>query len=123
MFVTTLPVVNLIATGKLRALAVTAPKRIAALGDIPSILEAGFPGLVTEDWVGFAVKKGTPPEVTARLNDAINRALVKPKVREAFAKLGAEPAGGTPAEFGQLVNNQVEHWANIIKQAEIKLPQ
>ena len=59
MFVTTLPVVDLIATGKLRGLAVTAPKRIAALENLPTVVEAGFPGLVMEDWVGFAVKKGT----------------------------------------------------------------
>jgi tripartite-type tricarboxylate transporter receptor subunit TctC len=123
MFVTTLPVINLIAAGKLRGLAVTAPKRIAALETLPTVVEAGLPGLVTEDWVGFAVKTGTPVEAVARLNEAINRALAKPKVRDALAKLGAEAAGGSADEFGKLIKTQVAYWASVIKQANIKLPQ
>jgi Tripartite tricarboxylate transporter family receptor len=98
MFITTLPVVELIANGNLRALAVTGSKRIAALADVPTVTEQGFPNLTVEDWVGFAVKSGTPNDVVVRLNEAINKALGKPKVREAFARVGAEPAGGTPLE-------------------------
>ena len=122
-FITTLPVVDLIAAGKLRALAVTGPKRIAALKEIPTIVEQGFPNLVVEDWVGFGVKAGTPNEIVAQLNAAINKALSKPKVREAFAKLGAEPAGGTPAEFGDLVKSQVAHWKEVVAESGIKMPQ
>jgi tripartite-type tricarboxylate transporter receptor subunit TctC len=123
MFVTTLPVVSLIASGKLRALAVTARTRIAALPNVPTVVEEGFPDLVVEDWMGFAVKKGTPDDVVAALNAAINNALRKPKVREAFAKLGAEPAGGPPDEFRNLVESQVAHWSRIVKESGIKLPQ
>jgi tripartite-type tricarboxylate transporter receptor subunit TctC len=99
------------------------PKRVAALPDVPTIAEAGFPNLVVEDWVGFLAKAGTPDDIVVRLNTAINKALVTPRVREAFAKLGAEPAGGTPAEFGKMVKTELAHWAKVVKDSGIKLPQ
>jgi tripartite-type tricarboxylate transporter receptor subunit TctC len=123
MFVTTLPVVDLVATGKLRALAVTGPKRVGALKDVPTIIEQGFPDLVVEDWIGLTVKAGTPNEIILKLNEATNRALARPKVREALAKLGAEPAGGSPSEFGRLLNLQIAHWGRVVKEAGIKMPQ
>lgn len=123
MFITTLPVVDLIANGNLRALAVTGPKRIAALADVPTVAEQGFPNLTVEDWVGFAVKSGTPNDIVVRLNEAINKALSKPKVREAFARVGAEPAGGTPLAYGDLVKSQVAHWASVVKDSGIKMGQ
>lgn len=123
MFITMLPVVDLINSGKLRALAVTGPKRIAALKDVPTIVEEGFPNLVVEDWVGLSAKAGTPPEVVARLNAAINKALGTPKVREAFARVGAEPAGGTPDDFGNLVKSQVAYWDKVVKDSGIKMQQ
>jgi tripartite-type tricarboxylate transporter receptor subunit TctC len=123
MFVTTLPVVDLINTGKLRALAVTGPKRIAALADVPTIVEQGFPNLAVEDWVGFAVKSGTPPEIVSRINESVNKALSKPNVREAFAKVGADPAGGSAADYGELVKSQVAHWGKVVKDSGIKTGQ
>jgi tripartite-type tricarboxylate transporter receptor subunit TctC len=122
MFVTTLPVIDLIATGKLRALAVTAPKRIAALKDIPSVVDAGYPDLVTADWIGFAVRRDTPTEITAQLNKAVNRVLAEPKIRMALEKIGAEPVGGSAAEFGEAIRADVAHWAKVIQDANIKLP-
>lgn len=121
MFITMLPVIDLIKTGKLRALAVTGPKRVVALSEVPTIVEAGFPSLVVEDWTGFAVKRGTPPAVVMQLNAAINKALAKPSVREAFAKLGAEAVGGTSAEYGSLVSEQVAHWKKVVTDANIKV--
>ena len=121
MFVTSLPVVDLIASGRLRALAVTAPKRIPILKDVPTIVEQGFPELVVEDWVGFAVKTGTPDDIVVRLNAAINRALAQPSVREAFAKLGAEPAGGTSVAYGELVNAQLVRWAKVVNDSGMKM--
>lgn len=76
-----------------------------------------------EDWVGFAVKSGTPNDVIGRLNEAINKALSKPKVREAFTLVGAEPAGGTPKAYGELIKSQVAHWAKVVKDSGIKMGQ
>jgi tripartite-type tricarboxylate transporter receptor subunit TctC len=123
MFVTTLPVVDLVGAGKLRALAVTGPKRVAALQNVPTIVEAGFPELVVEDWVGLAVKSGTPQPIIARLNEATNRALATAKVRDALAKLGAEPAGGTAEQFSHLLKTQIAHWQRVTKESGIKMPQ
>jgi tripartite-type tricarboxylate transporter receptor subunit TctC len=123
MFITTLPVVELVAAGKLRALAVTGPKRIESMKEVPTIVEQNLPNLVVEDWVGFAVKAGTPKEIVDTLNKAINAALAKPEVRTAFAKVGAEPAGGTAEDYGALLKAQVAHWAKVVKESGLKLPQ
>jgi len=120
MFITTLPVIDLIAAGKLRALAVIAPKRIDALKDVPSVVEQGFPNLVVEEWIGWSVRSGTPEEIIAQLNKAANKALTTPKVKEAFAKIGADPVGGTPGAYGALVKQQVEYWGKIVKEAGIR---
>ena len=118
MFITMLPAIDLIKTGKLRALAVTGPKRVPVLSEVPTIVEAGYPGLVVEDWTGFAVKRGTPKETVARLNAAIN-----PSLRDAFAKIGAEPAGGTIDQYGGLVSQQIGHWKTVVTEAGIKVSQ
>src|SRR6185436_4166933 len=85
-FITLLPVMELIAAGRLRALAVTGPARLPALKDVPTVGEAGFPDLIIQDWYGILVKTGTPNAVVVRLNDAMNKALSKPRVREAIEK-------------------------------------
>lgn len=122
-FLATISAGDFIATGKLRALAVTAPDRVAGLKDVPTVVEQGFPGLVVEDYVGLAVKSGTSTDIVARLNDAVGRALKKPNVHEVFAKLGAEPTGGTSAEFGDLIKSQVARWGSVVHESGIKMPQ
>lgn len=119
--ITPLPVVDLIATGKLRALAVTGPKRNPALKDVPTVGEAGFPDLIIQDWFGLVARNGTPAEIIERLNRAINTALMKPRVREAIERMAAEPSPGTPDEFGRFLQAQLAHWTSVVKASGIKL--
>jgi tripartite-type tricarboxylate transporter receptor subunit TctC len=120
-FITILPVVQHINTGKLRALAVMGHKRVEVLNDVPTIVAAGYPKLVAEDWAGILVKTGTPPAIIARLNEAINKALKTDKVREALAKLGVDTGGGRPEAFGALVRSETEHWTKVVYEAGIKI--
>jgi tripartite-type tricarboxylate transporter receptor subunit TctC len=122
-FITPLPVLDLIATGKLRAIAVTGPSRLPALKDVPTVGEAGFPDLIIQDWFGIIVKTGTPNEIIARLNDAMNKTLARPRVRDAIEKMAAEPAGGTSQEFGQFLRAQIAHWGKVVKDGNIKMHQ
>jgi tripartite-type tricarboxylate transporter receptor subunit TctC len=122
-FITPLPVLDLIETGKLRALAVTGATRMSALKGVPTVIEEGFPGLVIQDWFGLLVKSGTPDEVVLRLNEAINKVLTKPEVRERIAKLGAAPAGGSASEFGEFLRTQLAYWAKAVKETGIKMHQ
>ena len=99
-----------IRTGKVRALGVTAPKRVAAIPDVPTIGET-VPGYEVSIWYGIAAPRGTPPEIVEKLNQAVNAVLAYPKLQARLAELGGEPMPVTPAEFGKLVAEETEKWA------------
>ena len=122
-FLATVSVGDFVETGRLRALGVTATDRVVGLKDVPTVVEQGFPALVVEDYVGLAVKRGTPDDVVVTLNKAVNKALQKPKVVETFAKLGAVPAGGTAEAFGTFIQEQIVYWGKVIQESGIKMPQ
>src|SRR5262249_20742696 len=97
------------------------PKRVAVLPDVPTVAEAGYPKLTSEDWAGMLVKSGTPADTIGRLNLAINRALKSEKVQDALAKLGVDPAGGPPGAFGSMMHDEIARWGAIVKEANIKI--
>lgn len=121
MFTATPPVMGHIAGGKLRALAVTGPNRIGALKDVPTMIEAGYPDFVVRDWQGLVVKTGAPRGVITRVNAAIATALASHEVTQTFAKLGADPAPGSPESFAKLIGAEVERWGRLARAAGIKL--
>ena len=103
-----------IKTGKVRALGVTAAKRVPSLPDVPTIAET-VPGYEASVFYGMAAPKGTPPEVVATLNSAVNAVLADPKLQTRMAELGGEPMPMTPAEFGKLVADETAKWAKVVK--------
>lgn len=121
MFIAIGTAIPQIAAGKMRALAVTGTSRIATLRDVPTMVEEGFPDFVVRDWQGLIVKAGTPPEIVARLNAELNKIMVLADVRAALAKLGTEPAPGTPQQLGALINSEMARWARVVKEAGIKV--
>src|SRR5580658_1770219 len=112
--------IGYIKAGKLRALAVTSAKRSAALPDIPTIGEF-VPGYAATGWFGLGAPKGTPQPIIEMLSKAIGDALADPAMKARFADLGAEPMPMTPAEFGNLVADDTQKWAKVIRSANIKL--
>lgn len=113
-------VAGLIRSGKLKAIAVTSPRRIAELPQVPTVAEAGYPGF--ESWIAQAVfaPPGTPPDVVRRLNQAIATALRQPEVREQLRQQGLEPVDNTPEEFAAWVRKQTTQWAKVIRDGNIK---
>jgi tripartite-type tricarboxylate transporter receptor subunit TctC len=109
--------------GKVRAYAVTSPTRVPSAPDIPTVDEAGLPGLYMSVWHGIWLPKGTPPEIVARLNGAVREALADPEVRKRFAELGQEippPEQQTFRGLAALHKAETEKWVPIIKAANIR---
>lgn len=109
-----------IEAGRMRALGVTAERRIAQLPDLPTFAELGYPQLTTTEWIGVLAPAGTPDAIVQKLNDAINEALKTPAARDAMKRLGVEPSAITPAAFKALMVSETQKWAQVIKQAGIK---
>ena len=111
---------GLVKEGKLLALAVSTPKRVAAFPDVPTIAEAGFPKGEFNFWVGLLAPAGTPKEIVARLNDEINKALATPEIKERLAKLGAEPMEMNPAQFDTFLRDEYNLLGDVMRASGAK---
>jgi len=106
--------------GKLRALALVGPKRMAELPDVPAMPELGFPTVITGAWTALLAPKATPPAIVARLNAACNEALKTPAIVTALERLGAQERGGPPEALTQVVKGDTEKWAPIVKELGLR---
>ena len=109
-----------IQSGKVRALAVTSSKRLAILPDVPTMAEAGFPGFESFNWQGVIGPAKMPRPIIERLNRELNGILQIPQIRESIVSLGSEIAGGTPEDFGRFIQAEMEKWAKVIREGNIK---
>lgn len=113
--ITTLPsIVGFLDSGKATPLAVTTPERARRLPEVPTIAESGYPDYQTAGWYGFAVPKGTPPEVVTKLRDATVAAMQSPDVQKSLDIEGAVVIGSTPEEFGAFMQSESQRWAELI---------
>jgi len=119
MFATTPGTTDYIATGRLRALAVTTAARTEMLPDLPPIGDF-VPGYQASQWYGLAAPKATPADIVERLNKEVNAALVDPKMKVRLADIGGEPLPGTPVEFAKLIADETEMWAKVVKSAGLR---
>jgi tripartite-type tricarboxylate transporter receptor subunit TctC len=109
-----------IKAGKLRGLAIAGPKRIAAFQDVPTIAEAGLPGIDGMVWNGFFVPAGTPKQNILVLNREIAKTFNAADVKEQVAAIGAEIVGGTPEAYAGFIRNESAKWGKLIKDVGIK---
>jgi tripartite-type tricarboxylate transporter receptor subunit TctC len=106
--------------GKVRAIAVTSAVRAQTLPDVPTMTEAGHPGIEGESWVGFVAPAGTPKDIITTLNREIVKILAQPDMKERLAMLGFDPIGSTPEQFAARIKSELATWARVIREAGIK---
>jgi len=119
LFATAPGTTDYIASGKLRALAVTTAARAEVVPDLPPVGDF-VPGYETSQWYGMCAPAKTPADIIGKLNREINAAIADPGMKTRFAALGGEPLPGTPAAFGRLIADETEKWAKVVKAAGLK---
>ena len=115
------PIAGPLSGGKLRALAITTDKRDPAFPDVPTLAEAGVPGMAISLWTGLVAPAGTPTEIVARLNKAVVETLALAEVRMALEKIAVEPRSTTPEQYRLLIARDAARWKAVATAANIKL--
>lgn len=103
--------------GRLKALAITSPKRSPLLPDVPTAAEVGLPALTFGAWNGVFVPAGTPPDIVNLLNREVVRIVEMPEVSERLSGLGFDAGGNTPAQFAAMVNAEISRWAKVVRES------
>lgn len=106
--------------GKMQALAVTGPQRLAALPDYPTLVECGLPGVEVENWYALLAPAATPPERIARIHQALSRALEKPETLRSYVEQGQRVLNLSPAESSAFISREIDKWARVVRSAGMK---
>lgn len=106
---------NYVGTGKLKALAVSSAARMPDLPNVPTVSEGGVKAFDVVEWNGFFLPAGTDPQIVAKLQDLVQKALARPETRDKLAKLGLTPVGSSAADFAKFVDAEQVRWAEVVK--------
>jgi tripartite-type tricarboxylate transporter receptor subunit TctC len=117
MFATIPSVIAHIKAGNLVAVAVSSSSRSRSLPDVPTVADSGFPGFEAGSWFGLFAPRGTPPAIIAELNRATNEFIAERQVQARMIDEGADPAGGTPEQFGAFVRKEYEKWRTVVRES------
>lgn len=109
-----------IKAGRLRALAVSSAKRVPGLPDVPTLAEAGIPGVEDYTWIGIFLPSGTPSAIVQKLNDAVNHAIQSADMRERLAAQAFDPAGGSQGQFAEYVKTEIVKWGKVVRETGAK---
>jgi tripartite-type tricarboxylate transporter receptor subunit TctC len=109
-----------IKAGKVKALAISSPKRSPLVPDVPTVAESGLPGFQSVTWFGLLGPASTPRAVVERVNAEINKALLLPEIQARFTQMGFEPAGGSASDFAQAIKRDADKWSKVIRDAGVK---
>lgn len=113
-------VMGQVKNGQLRALAVSSPKRLEALPDLPTVAEAGYKNFEADQWYGVVAPAGTPRDIVLKLNQQINIALNSPELKKRLNTEGAVATPETPEVFGKLISQEIERWRPVITSGRVK---
>jgi tripartite-type tricarboxylate transporter receptor subunit TctC len=120
-FITLPRAIGNIQAGKLRAIAVAAPERLAAIPDVPTVSESGLPGFDIVQYYGLAVPAGTPKPIVERLNNELRKVVTSDDVKKRIIADGGGPLASTPEEYGANIAREEGKWNAIIKKLGLKL--
>lgn len=115
------PLLPHVKSGKLRAIAVGTPQRLAALPDVATVAQQGYPGFETSQWYGIIVPAKTPDAIVKKLADEIAKATKSPEVLERFRNDGTMAVGSTPAEFADFIQKEQARWGEVVRKSGIKM--
>ena len=121
MLTSTTYAATFIKAGRVRAIGISNPQRLAFLPDVPTFAEQGWPQYQVVDWKAIAGPRGMPPDVVAYLNRELNEAMKRESISEKFRAEGTTIVGGTPEQMMQVVRSDIERWRNLVKVANIKV--